>query len=183
MNRPAVADLQRQEAAEHVAIIVDVVAEYFHVPAADIRSRKIADGVAWARQVASYLVNELLGEPVAFVAAKFRQDRTTVMHSLSRVKDMLGGAPRVAADIQRLRELIIGRLPQLEHTRETALQRHRRLTSGKDVPPRIVASAELDGLLRDLRRGLATAIWLDPGAVLAGFKRTVDDVNSKGTPR
>lgn len=66
--------------------IVQAVSEEFGVSRADIMvpSRSTKD-IAWARQVAMYMVRWMTDESWSKIAKAFKRDRTTVRHAFEKV--------------------------------------------------------------------------------------------------
>lgn len=168
--------------AEIAAFIADRTSARIGVSAADLRSRKIASGVAHARQLAVYLTHRNTEESTPVIAALFGLDQTTVRYTVKRVPQMAADSPRISGDIAALQAEIEAAFPDLRRRSESAVARFHRLQVAGTPTARVAASAELDALMTELRRGLAVAIRIDPGRVLAGFKRAIDDVNRRPRP-
>lgn len=89
--------------------IQQVVAKEWGVTTEGLRSKTRTKALTAPRQVAMYLMRELLGLQLVEIGAAFGgRDHSTVIHSLERVAAMLREEPALAQRINRLRGLLEG---------------------------------------------------------------------------
>jgi len=85
--------------------IIDRVAAYFDLTAADICGAKRDKEIVVPRQVAMYLMREELGMSFPKIAAAIGgRDHTTAMHSVSKIGKLLEADDNLRSDIAALRE-------------------------------------------------------------------------------
>jgi chromosomal replication initiator protein len=78
-STPAVADIQRE------------VAEYFHIPVAEMVSQRRARCVARPRQVAMYLAKLRTPKSLPNIGKLFgHRDHTTVIHAVRQIERLMG---------------------------------------------------------------------------------------------
>jgi chromosomal replication initiator protein len=89
--------------------IQQAVAKEWGVTTEGLRSKTRTKALTAPRQIAMYLMRELLGLQLVEIGAAFGgRDHSTVIHSLERVSGMLREDPSVAQRIARLRVLLEG---------------------------------------------------------------------------
>ena len=89
--------------------IQQAVAKEWGVTTEGLRSKTRTKALTAPRQVAMYLMRELLGLQLVEIGSTFGgRDHSTVIHSLERVAGMLREDPAVAQRIARLRVLLEG---------------------------------------------------------------------------
>jgi chromosomal replication initiator protein len=99
------------EAGISVAIIQNAVAKEWGVTTEGLRSKVRTKTLTVPRQVAMFLIRELLGLQLVEIGAAFGgRDHSTVIHSLDKVQGELNSDPDFRLRVQRLRQ-------QLELTR------------------------------------------------------------------
>jgi len=88
-------------------LVIDTVAEYFHLRDDDLKGRKRDRKTATARQVAMYLLREdaRLG-PSAIGRILGGKDHTTVIHGCARIASRLDKDPCLRSDILNIREAL-----------------------------------------------------------------------------
>jgi chromosomal replication initiator protein len=85
--RPALRDLIRTyDSKPDVAAIQRVVADYFHIGLAELKSKKRTQRVAFCRQVAMYLCRKLTNHSFPHIGAHFGRDHTTVIHAFNLIE-------------------------------------------------------------------------------------------------
>ncbi len=83
------------------------VAEYYGIRVSDMSSARRARQVARPRQVAMYLAKQLTSRSLPEIGKKFgNRDHTTVMHAVSRVKELMERDGTFAEDVDLLRRLL-----------------------------------------------------------------------------
>jgi chromosomal replication initiator protein len=91
----------------NVPTIQEVVAREWGVTPEGLRSKTRTKALTTPRQIAMYLMRELLGLQLVEIGAAFGgRDHSTVIHSLERVTEMLADEPTVAERVARLRTML-----------------------------------------------------------------------------
>jgi chromosomal replication initiator protein len=91
----------------NVPTIQEVVAREWGVTPEGLRSKTRTKTLTTPRQIAMYLMRELLGLQLVEIGAAFGgRDHSTVIHSLERVAEMLADEPTVAERVARLRTML-----------------------------------------------------------------------------
>jgi len=86
-----------------IAMIQEVVADHFGLGVGDITGPSRLGRVAWARQLAIYLVRELTDTPLQRIGEAFGgRNHATVLHACKRVSDRISVNNDDAADLQQL---------------------------------------------------------------------------------
>jgi chromosomal replication initiator protein len=87
--------------------IAGTVADFFKLPAAELRSWGRPKRSMLPRQVAMLLARELSGQSGAQIARYFgRKNHTTVVHACRRTRSLLAGDPPLAREVERLRSTL-----------------------------------------------------------------------------
>jgi chromosomal replication initiator protein len=90
-----------------VPTIQEIVAREWGVTPEGLRSKTRTKTLTTPRQIAMYLMRELLGLQLVEIGAAFGgRDHSTVIHSLERVGEMLAGEPTVAERVKRLHAML-----------------------------------------------------------------------------
>jgi chromosomal replication initiator protein len=90
-----------------VPTIQEIIAREWGVTPEGLRSKTRTKTLTTPRQVAMYLMRELLGLQLVEIGSAFGgRDHSTVIHSLERVAEMLAEEPAVAERIKRLRAML-----------------------------------------------------------------------------
>ena len=85
--------------------IINVVCEYSNVAKADIVGKKKTKDIADARQIAIYLICDMLDLPLAQIGKIFGgRDHTTVIHSRDKITDQLKVNTRLSQMIKDLKD-------------------------------------------------------------------------------
>lgn len=103
------AHLNSSRSAREVPLskIAGAVAEFFKLPAAELRSWGRPKRSMLPRQVAMLLARELSGQSAAQIAEYFgRKNHTTVVHACRRTRSLLASDPALARDVERLRRTL-----------------------------------------------------------------------------
>ena len=88
-----VEDIQSSEAAAVVTtdLVVRYVCRYYGVEADDLKSTQRVRNIAEPRQVAMYLMREMIGASFQDIGAYFHRDHTTAIHAVDKVERALSG--------------------------------------------------------------------------------------------
>lgn len=90
-----------------VQTIQESVAKEWGVTPEGLRSKTRTKTLTTPRQIAMYLMRELLGLQLVEIGAAFGgRDHSTVIHSLERVAEMFAGDPAIAQRVARLRTML-----------------------------------------------------------------------------
>jgi chromosomal replication initiator protein len=93
-------DARRPVSPEHIA---DVVAEEWNVTADALASKRRSRDVMVPRQVAMYLIKEILDLPLVRIGQSFGgRDHSTVIHSIRKVEEQMGREADFASRVDRL---------------------------------------------------------------------------------
>jgi len=89
--------------APTIATIQQIVAQHFSLAVTDLTGSSRVGQVAWARQLAIYLVRELTDTPLQRIGEAFGgRNHATVLHACRRVSDRISVNNDDAADLQEL---------------------------------------------------------------------------------
>ncbi|GAB2026041.1 chromosomal replication initiator protein DnaA [Lactovum odontotermitis] len=84
--------------------IKDEVARYYHLPVSDLTGPKRLKEIAFARQVAMYLIRELLGTSLPAIGNEFgKRDHTTVIYAVRVITDKMKSDNDTQRDIDNLK--------------------------------------------------------------------------------
>lgn len=87
--------------------IVDATCTYFNVKRADIVGKKKLKNIVNARQIAIYLINDLLGIPLTSIGDYFGgRDHTTIMYARDKITSLCKSDPMVQAQVNDIRAMI-----------------------------------------------------------------------------
>ena len=107
----ALTPLADEERGRHVdaAAVLDVVARHYGVRLEDLRGKSREHGIAWARQVAMYLLREETPASLLQIGQLLGgRDHTTIMHGCARVAKSLAADERVRREITNMRASLRG---------------------------------------------------------------------------
>lgn len=85
-----------------ISIIKKVVAKHYSIRLEDLTSTRRTQSVAWPRQIAMYLANELTGLSLLDIGREFNRDHSTVIHARDLVKAKLQETPFFSAEINAI---------------------------------------------------------------------------------
>ncbi len=86
--------------------IVDATCAYYNIKRADIVGKKKMKNIALARQIAIYLINDILGLPLTSIASYFGKDHTTVMYARDKITSLCKSDPIIQAQVNDVRAMI-----------------------------------------------------------------------------
>ena len=89
---------------ENVSVdrIIKAVAEAFNISSSDIRGRKRTKNIAWPRQIAMYIINQLCEYSMNEIGNEFGKDHTTVIYAIQKVEDSIKSNPMLEPVIQKI---------------------------------------------------------------------------------
>ena len=90
------------------ALIKKVVAKYYNIKVSDLESPKRSQNIAYARQIAIYLIREnCQNYSFPMIGTEFgNRDHTTIMHSYEKIESEVQNYNDTKSTITRLQELI-----------------------------------------------------------------------------
>ena len=103
--RELLADILHQEEkrlAINVHSIKKVVGKHFKIEMEDFQSKRKTQSVAWPRQIAMFLCNELTDMSLPEIGREFNRDHSTVVHARDLVKEKVKTDPFFAAEINQI---------------------------------------------------------------------------------
>lgn len=80
---------RRSKGAVSIDNIVKTVADHYSLTEAQLRSKVRTSQIAYARQIAMYLIRNLLNLPYQVIGREFSKDHTTVMSNIQKITDSL----------------------------------------------------------------------------------------------
>ena len=83
-------------------IIKKVVAKKYNIKVEDLNSVRRTQAIAWPRQIAMYLANDLTNLSLLEIGREFNRDHSTVVHARDLVQEKLNESPFFAAEINAL---------------------------------------------------------------------------------
>lgn len=90
------------------ALIIEKVAEHYHIRASDITGDRKPANIARPRQLAMHLARTLAGLSFPAIATAFSRDNSTVQYACKRVAQELGRDPNLRAELDLLSRTIRG---------------------------------------------------------------------------
>jgi len=79
-----------------------VVAKHYNLDIKDFKSKKRSNAIAWPRQIAMYLANELTDMSLPDIGREFERDHATVVHARDKVKKELNESPFFSAEMNQI---------------------------------------------------------------------------------
>ncbi|HEY0222127.1 chromosomal replication initiator protein DnaA [Lactovum miscens] len=93
----------------NITKIKDEVSKYFHLPVADLSGPKRIKEIAYARQVAMFLIRDLLATSLPAIGQEFgKRDHTTVMYAVRVITDKLKNDNETQRDVDNLKRKLEG---------------------------------------------------------------------------
>lgn len=88
--------------------IIDTVCQFYNLPKSELISRKKNKELVEPRQICIYLITELMSVPLITIGqAMGGRDHTTVMHARDKIADLIRTNPRIATEVNDLKNLIL----------------------------------------------------------------------------
>jgi chromosomal replication initiator protein len=92
-----------------IELIQKTVANYYSIPEETLKSKKRIKKIVVPRQLAMYLCRELTSASLNDIGNRFGgKDHTTVLHAISKIKDIVLSGGELAIQAERITELING---------------------------------------------------------------------------
>ncbi|HKJ89087.1 MAG TPA: helix-turn-helix domain-containing protein, partial [Gammaproteobacteria bacterium] len=110
LTREALADLlEMQTRLITIENIQKVVANYYNIRVADMRSKKRSRAIAAPRQVAMSLAKQLTDHSLPEIGDAFGgRDHTTVLYGCRKIEERQREDPRLREDINNLKRVLTG---------------------------------------------------------------------------
>lgn len=89
-----------------VDVILESVEEFFKIKAEDLFGKSRKKNVNHARQIAIYLIRQLLNEPYEAIGEIFNRNHTTIMYSNDQIELKLKEERDLAEEVEAIRKLI-----------------------------------------------------------------------------
>ncbi len=88
--------------------IINTVCQFYNIPKSDLLGKKKNKELVEPRQICIYLINDLMSIPLVTIGqAVGGRDHTTVMHARDKIADLIQTDPRVATEVNDLKNLIL----------------------------------------------------------------------------
>lgn len=84
--------------------IVEATAKFYHLKIEDIMGIRRTKTIALARQIAMYMMREILGHSHLKIAKFFEKDHTTVMHNINKIEKTVENDADFASEISTLKK-------------------------------------------------------------------------------
>lgn len=91
-----------QEFSVNVNTIKKIVGKHFNIKMEDFNSKRKTQSVAWPRQIAMFLTNELTDLSLPEIGREFNRDHSTVVHARDLVKEKINTDPFFTAEINQI---------------------------------------------------------------------------------
>lgn len=87
--------------------IVDVTCSYFNIKKQEVIGKKKLKQIVMARQIAIYLINDLLGVPLATIGSYFGgRDHTTIIYARDKIEELSKTDNTIATQIKDIKNMI-----------------------------------------------------------------------------
>jgi len=108
--REALKDIAIQDESEiDAGKIVDGVCKFFNIKKDEVLARKRTKEVALARQVAMYLISDMLGTPYEAIGNIFGKDHSTAIYAKNKIIEDMQSNKKLATDVNDIRQMIKGK--------------------------------------------------------------------------
>ena len=88
--------------------IINTVCQFYNIPKSDLLGKKKNKELVEPRQICIYLITELMPGPLVTIGqAMGGRDHTTVIHARDKISDLIRTDPRVATEVNDLKNLIL----------------------------------------------------------------------------
>jgi chromosomal replication initiator protein len=99
--------LRARERVLSIDLIIKKVCEHFNVRSSDIISSKRSSNIVMPRQIGMYLAKELTQKSYLDIARAFKkQDHTTIIHAVKKIKDLYNIDCEIREDIDLLTKIL-----------------------------------------------------------------------------
>ena len=99
----AIQDMRENDSVPSPAVIIQHICKYYNIDEETLRGKNQSHGVANARQIAMYLIRDMVKIPLTEIGREFGgKDHTTVLHSLKKVQQQLRTDPAFKETINEI---------------------------------------------------------------------------------
>ena len=108
--REALKDIAMHDDAQlDAGIVLDSVCKYYNISKEELLSRKRTKEIALARQVAMYLIADLMPIPLASIGDIFGKDHATVIYAKTKIAEDMQKNKKFAVEINDIRSMVKGK--------------------------------------------------------------------------
>ena len=108
--REALKDIAAQSAETiDAGRIVDCVCKFYNLKKEELLGRKRTKEIALARQIAMYLITEMLSMPQEAVGRIFNKDHSTVIYAKKQIADECKRNRKLAVEINDMKQMLSGK--------------------------------------------------------------------------
>ncbi len=108
--REALKDMIAHDDAElDASVILDSVCKFYNIRKEDLLARKRTKEIAYARQIAMYLISDLMTIPLAAVGDIFGKDHATVIYAKNKIAEDMSKNKKFATEINDIKAMIKGK--------------------------------------------------------------------------
>jgi chromosomal replication initiator protein len=86
----------------NMSTIKRIVGQHYSMDIRDFKSKKKSNAIAWPRQIAMYLANEMTDMSLPEIGRAFDRDHSTVVHARDKVKRELNESPFFSAEMNQI---------------------------------------------------------------------------------
>ncbi|MEZ4573985.1 MAG: helix-turn-helix domain-containing protein [Vampirovibrionales bacterium] len=87
--------------------LIEIVARYYHLQRADLQSSLRTKHIAFARQVAIYIIRELTDDSFPQIGQLFGGRRhTTMLYAYEKMKELISSNPTIKQQVQELMDQV-----------------------------------------------------------------------------
>lgn len=87
--------------------IIDCTCRYFNVPKADVIGKKKNKEIVEPRQIAMYLINEIMAIPLAKTGESFGREYTTVMHARDKISALVVSDSKTRTAVNDIKAMVL----------------------------------------------------------------------------
>lgn len=108
--REALKDIALQDESEiDAGHIIDGVCKFYNISKDDVLARKRTKEVALARQVAMYLISDMLSMPYASIGNIFGKDHATAIYAKNKVTEDMSQNKKFATEVNDIKQMVKGK--------------------------------------------------------------------------
>lgn len=109
-TREALKNLATQNDAEiDAGHILDSICKFYNIKKEELLARKRTKEIAQARQVAMFLISEMLSMPLAAVGNIFGKDHATVIYAKNKISEDMQKNKKFATEISDIKQMVKGK--------------------------------------------------------------------------
>ena len=88
---------------------IDCVCKFYNIKKEELLARKRTKEIAQARQIAMYLISELVSLPLATIGNIFGKDHATVIYAKNKITEDMKTSKKLATDINDMKQMLKGK--------------------------------------------------------------------------